>query len=889
MKKRAKQLYDQIISPGRSFQERLYIILTWLAEIAVVLALICDIIIGESIIECLSLLVAAFITPFVIIITVRKKKTDLGALIVAMSIVFILLPIAYFYGGGLTGGSNVWIVVSFLYIGLLLKSLPRKIMMIILTLFTVAEYTLEFWYPDLVVSHSRPVWYADSSVSVLLVGFLVYAVVYIMTKIFQWENARAVEQAKEIEELNKAQSRFFSSMSHEIRTPINTIIGLNEMILREDISDEVADDARNVRSASKILLSLINDILDMSKIESGKMDIVIQPYDVGAMFSDIVNMIWIRANEKGLKFSIDVDPALPSSLVSDEVRIKQILINLLNNAVKYTEEGSVTLSIHCNKTKPNKVLVTYSVEDTGIGIRKESIPLLFDAFRREDQKHTRYIEGTGLGLSIVKQLADLLGGEVSVNSIYTKGSTFAFTLEQEIADERALGKYEPARFKGARKNEYHQTFEAPSAKVLLVDDNSANLMVATKLLRDTKVQVSAVESAAEALRLTAEEHFNVILMDHMMPEMDGIECLHAIREQRGGLCREVPIVAMTANAGSENQALYRREGFDGYLLKPFEAVELEKTIIDFLPEDIVTIEDESLRSETDKIVRASRKKIPILVTTDSIADIPRSLLKSLKIPIVPYKVYTAKGVFYDGVEAEGDVILKYLDKKDVTARSEAPDTADYEAFFAEQLSYAQNILHISTSKNTSHGYEKACEAAVSFYNVFVFDSGSLSSGTGIMTLAAKSMVDEGVTDIKAIIKELEKKKSKINSGFIMDTTEYLYRGGRLSETAYKITNAFMFHPVIQMKNGFMKVGRVIVGGRNRSRDKYITGTLSNPSDIDTSILFITYVGMKKAEVEEIKAKVLKIVPFEVVYCQKATSAIAINCGPGTFGLLFSRK
>jgi CheY-like chemotaxis protein/nitrogen-specific signal transduction histidine kinase/HPt (histidine-containing phosphotransfer) domain-containing protein len=420
---------------------------------------------------------------------------------------------------------------------------------------------------------------------VLLVGFLVYAVVYIMTKIFQWENARAVEQAKQIEELNKAQSRFFSSMSHEIRTPINTIIGLNEMILREDISDEVADDARNVRSASKILLSLINDILDMSKIESGKMDIVIQPYDVGAMFSDIVNMIWIRASEKGLKFSIDVDPSLPSSLVSDEVRIKQILINLLNNAVKYTEEGSVTLSIHCNKTGPNKVLVTYSVEDTGIGIRKESIPMLFDAFRREDQKHTRYIEGTGLGLSIVKQLADLLGGDVSVNSIYTKGSTFVFTLEQEIADERALGKYEPARFKGAKKHEYHQTFEAPSAKVLLVDDNTANLMVATKLLRDTKVQVSAAESGTEALRLTAEEHFNVILMDHMMPDMDGVETLHKMKADRLGLNYETPVIMLTANAIYGVKEEYIKEGFTDYISKPLRGDILEEMIRKYLEKD----------------------------------------------------------------------------------------------------------------------------------------------------------------------------------------------------------------------------------------------------------------------------------------------------------------
>ena len=196
MKKRAKKLYDEVISPGRSFQERLFIILTWLAEIAVILALICDFLIGESIQEILSLFAASLLTPFVIKISVRKKKTDIGALFVAMSIVFILLPTAYFYGGGLTGGSNIWIVVSFLYIGLLLKSVPRRIMMIMLTLLTIAEYTVEFWCPELTVPHTRPVWYADSSVSVLLVGFLVYAVVYIMTKIFQWENERAVEQAK---------------------------------------------------------------------------------------------------------------------------------------------------------------------------------------------------------------------------------------------------------------------------------------------------------------------------------------------------------------------------------------------------------------------------------------------------------------------------------------------------------------------------------------------------------------------------------------------------------------------------------------------------------------------------------------------------------------------
>ena len=890
MRERIKKIYEEILSPGRTFQEKLFIILTVIAEIAVFLVCIGDIIIRDNTIEIVVLMGMLLASFPIVYFTVKKKRTDIGALLIASGVVFLVLPVTYFFGGGITGGSDLWLTFAFLYVGLILVGNMRKLMLALLTLLVIAEYTIDYMNPTLLERHTRKMMILDRAVSAVLVGFIVYTMVYFLRKIFEWENEKTVRQAQEIEELNKAQNRFFSSMSHEIRTPINTIIGLNEMILREDISEEVADDARNIRSASKILLSLINDILDMSKIESGKMDIVNVPYDVGAMLSEIVNMIWVRADEKGLKFTLDVDPSLPAALVSDEVRIKQILINLLNNAVKYTQEGSVTLSIHCHKTEKGKVLVTYSVEDTGMGIRKESIPYLFDAFRREDERKNRYIEGTGLGLSIVKQLVDLLGGEISVNSIYTKGSTFVFTLEQEISDEKAIGKYEPGKYRGNKLSDYHQVFEAPKAKVLIVDDNSANLLVASKLLRNTKVQIKTASSGAEALKETAADHYNVILMDHMMPEMDGIQCLHAIREQSGGLCKDVPVVALTANAGSENQAMYRREGFDAYLLKPVEAVELEKTLLELLPEDLVQRKgEEGTRFESDVIVRQMRRKIPILITTDSICDLPKSLIRSLKIPVLPYKVYTDKAVFSDGVEAEGDVVLRYLGKNDALARSEAPEPSEYEAFFAEQLSYAQHIIHIALAKNGSRGYANACEAALSFYNVKVFDSGSLSSGTGIVTMAAKALVDGGQTDTDVIIKELEKLRPKVSTSFIMDTTEYLYRGGRMSETVYKICNAFLLHPVIVLKNSALKVGEIIIGSRAGSRRRYIEKTLKNPSEIDTSILFITYVGMKKSEIEEIRDEVLKIVPFEKVYLQKATTAIAINCGPGTFGLLFARK
>ncbi len=890
MKDGLKKIYEEMISPGRTFQEKVFVLLTVIAEVAVFLVMIGDIIIGDNFFEIATLGGMLLVSFPITYLAIKKKKTNVGAMLIASGVVFLVLPVTYFLGGGIYGGSDLWFTFSYLYIGLILVGNIRKLMLTLLTFEVIAMYTIDYLNPTLIERHTRQMMIKDSAISAILVGFIVYIMVYLLNKMFQWENEKTAKQAQEIEELGKAQNRFFSSMSHEIRTPINTIIGLNEMILREDISDEVADDARNIRSASKILLSLINDILDMSKIESGKMDIVNAPYDVGAMLSEIVNMIWVRADEKGLRFTLDVDPGLPASLVSDEVRIKQILINLLNNAVKYTQEGSVTLSIHCRKTDTGKVLVTYSVEDTGMGIRKESIPYLFDAFRREDERKNRYIEGTGLGLSIVKQLVDLLGGEISVNSIYTKGSTFVFTLEQEVSDERALGKYEPGKYRDKKRTDYRQMFEAPKAKVLIVDDNTANLLVATKLLRNTKVQIKTATSGEEALRETASDHYNVILMDHMMPGMDGIQCLHALKEQSGGLCKDTPVIALTANSGSENQAMYRREGFDGYLLKPVESSELEKTLLEFLPDDLVQRkDDDNTRFESDVIVRQMRKKIPVLITTDSISDLPKSLCKSLKIPVLPYKVYTDKAVFSDGVEAEGDVVLKYLGKNDALARSEAPEPSEYEEFFAEQLSYAQHIIHIALAKNASRGYANASEAALSFYNVKVFDSGSLSSGTGIVTLAAKAMVDDGQTDTDVIIRELEKLRPKVSTSFIMDTTEYLYRGGRMTETIYKMCNAFLLHPVIELTRSSMSVGGIIVGNRARYRRRYIEKTLKNPSEIDTSLLFITYVGISKSEIEAIRDEVLKIVPFKKVYLQKATTAISINCGPGTFGLLFTRK
>ena len=317
MIKKFQAILDKIIYSERGFQERSFLVLTTAASVAIFLVLIGDILTGENTIECAVLATVLLFTPPVTSYTIKHNKVQLGAIIVSICVTCIILPIAFFFGGGITGGSVIWFAFTYLYIGLVLSGAFRTVMMCILTFIVIAEYTLSYLYPGITTSHSRLMWHVDSCISVLLVGSVITVMVIFQSRLFMRENQKARDQAREIEEMNKAQNRFFSSMSHEIRTPINTIIGLNEMILREDISDEVAEDARNIKAASNILLSLINDILDVSKMHSGKMDIVRSQYDVGVMLSEIVNMIWVKADEKGLKFTVNVDPNMPTGLYSD--------------------------------------------------------------------------------------------------------------------------------------------------------------------------------------------------------------------------------------------------------------------------------------------------------------------------------------------------------------------------------------------------------------------------------------------------------------------------------------------------------------------------------------------------------------------------------------------
>lgn len=383
---------------------------------------------------------------------------------------------------------------------------------------------------------------------------------------------------------SEAKGRFLANMSHEIRTPINAVLGMDTMILRESKEPKIKEYALNIQSAGNSLLSIINDILDITKIESGKMEIKPVVYDFSSLIFDVINMVQTKAESKNLEFKLNIDENLPSTLFGDDIRIKQVLTNILSNAVKYTKEGSVTLSISGYAIGKNEFL-SFSVKDTGIGIKQEDIGKLFADFERIEEKRNRHIEGTGLGMSITRQLLEMMNSTLNVDSVYGEGSEFYFELKQEIRDNKPIGDFSKRLANKAENYNYSVSFAAPSATVLVVDDNATNRLVFTSLLKETKINIDEADNGMNALNMLQEKQYDIVFLDHMMPGMDGIQVLEELKKLPDCVNSQTPVIILTANAVSGAKEKYLAAGFNGYLSKPINPDKLEKMIFSLLPDN----------------------------------------------------------------------------------------------------------------------------------------------------------------------------------------------------------------------------------------------------------------------------------------------------------------
>lgn len=454
---------------------------------------------------------------------------------------------------------------------------------------------------------------------------------------------------------SEAKTSFLSNVSHEIRTPINAVLGLDEMIVRETTDETIRQYALDIQNAGKSLLSLVNDILDFSKIESGKLEIIPVEYDLSSVVNDLVNMTQKRAHDKGLELHIEVDETLPHLLYGDEIRIKQCVLNILTNAIKYTKEGAVTLCITGKKTGEESLTLGVSIQDTGIGIKKEDLPKLFAAFQRIEEERNRTIEGTGLGMNITQRLLHLMGSELHVQSEYGVGSEFRFDVSQKVLDWEPIGSFMDTYHKTQGSvAAYREQFHAPEARVLVVDDTPLNLTVVKGLLKQTQMQVDTAGSAAAMLQMVTQKRYDILLVDHRMPVMDGVEALHAMHTLEGNLNEGVPCIALTANAISGAREMYLREGFTGYLTKPIDSKKLEHLLLEHLPPQKVE------RVETQE-AEATPEEIPAEYAQLTGVDIAAGVANSGGVALYADVV---RG-FWEAIDAKSAQIERYAQDGDI--------------------------------------------------------------------------------------------------------------------------------------------------------------------------------------------------------------------------------
>lgn len=562
----------------------------------------------DSVILGLNLGIA--VLSFVLLFYAYKSGRYQFCYVVTIIMIFLMMfPYLFFKSGGYKGG-----MVSFYIFGILFTVFMLEGKAMFFTAFT----EMVVYISTIMIAYQNPqmvVWFSSEKEVVmdLLIGFCassisVAAVMYLHFRMYNKQQEILEEARIEAQSANKAKSAFLANMSHEIRTPINVMLGMNEMILRESESEEIRQYAKSIERSGGYLISLINNILDISRIESGKMEIEEGKYELRQLLDEVMLIAEKQAEQKSLKMNLIFDKTLPAYLIGDVIHIKQILLNLINNAVKYTKEGQIDIKVSKNEEETKLI---FEVKDTGIGIKEENLPVLFDAFMRVDSKKNKKIKGTGLGLAIAKQLVEQMGGMIWVESVYGKGSSFFVQLPMKKVSD---GKISNVEWKETDERK-RRSFVAPQAKILIVDDNPENLMVTRSLLKRTAVFVDTAASGEECVHKVRQNVYDLILLDYMMPQMDGID---TIRELKKDVQFHIPVIALTADVTKGIEQTFLREGFCAYLSKPVMWSKLEDLLMKYLRDDLVFIredlkEEQKIKDEEFKQLKGQLKENDIKI------------------------------------------------------------------------------------------------------------------------------------------------------------------------------------------------------------------------------------------------------------------------------------
>ena len=665
-----KKFHKRFFSEDLPTDLVLFNIITIVGFVGGIITIPVNIINGMSMILTAVIAISIIIDGVCIYMANYKNRLKNSTIAVCFVVGIGLFPVMFFVTGGINSGMVCWFSMGIIFIFMLLDGMDFWFLLLTDVAIIIGCYVVSYYHPEYVVPlENRESVFFDVIQSMMISAFAIGLIIKFQRNVYDSlykqaainnddlleKTLQAKKAEKQAQTATEAKSNFLANMSHEIRTPINTIMGMDEMILRETTEKVVEEYALDIKTASQNLLSLINDILDITKIESGKMGIVKGEYDFMSLMHDVLNNVTLRAKEKNLEIRLNIDSEIPSNMLGDDIRIKQVLTNIITNAVKYTQEGYVEISAKSNKSFGNYTDLSFYIRDTGIGIKQEDIKRMFDSFERLEVSRNRNIEGAGLGMTITQNLLKMMGSTLNVESVYGEGSTFSFTITQEIVNDEPIGNFEQ-RLKQLTSNyEYSTSFEAPKAKFLVVDDNAMNRKVFVSLLKDSKVGVTEAESGTECLQLIKKQHYDMIFLDHMMPGMDGVETFKAMATLEGNKCLGTPVIALTANAIAGAKERYMTMGFHGFLSKPVVPAQLEKTIRDFLPESLLEYHEPDAKDEARKN-RVKRIELPEIEGVEwdyALLHFPDSNM-----------VYQSALDFYESIGFERDEVLRYYNNLD---------------------------------------------------------------------------------------------------------------------------------------------------------------------------------------------------------------------------------